>query len=121
MQEVKVKGADTSPVLSANTSREEEVDEAAMAAENLPTTDDVGETHTRKRLRMTSSAMSSPTKDAKSKDDGDSASPSNAQAAPLTACPLSSMPPPLPRGSAHFGGTSVIPTISDDDEEDRFD
>ena len=121
VQELEVKGVDTSPVPYANTLRDEEVDETAEVAENPLAISDLDENRTRKRLQVAPSATSSPAKDAEMKDDGDSGSPTNAHASPLKARPLSSMPPPPVSGGVCFGGPGVFPTLSGDDEEDKFD
>ena len=76
VQELEVKGVDTSPVPSATTSRDEEVDETTEVVENPPAAGDMDETRTRKRLQVAPSVMSSPAKDAELKDDADSGSPS---------------------------------------------
>ena len=110
---------DTSPVPSATSSRDEEIDETTEATEDQPTAAAVEEKHTQKGLRLIPSSSSSPAKDGELRDDANSSSPPRAQAVPLKACPLSSMPPPPAAGGVRFGGPGDFPSLSED--EDRFD
>ena len=122
-QDVPAKEACESPLPSATTSptenAEEEADEALVEAAPAP---NVSKARARKRLRVhdVSSSVSSPAKEGDLSDDGDSGSPHAAQAAPLTASPLRSMPPPQVSGSLQFGGPSFDDFDSEEEEEHRF-
>ena len=95
------------------------MDETTEVMEDQHVASAAEEKRTRKRLRLIPSSSSSPAKDAELRDDANSSSPPRAQAVPLKACPLSSMPPPPAAGGIRFGGPGDFSSLSD--EEDRFD
>ena len=113
--ELDVRGVDNSPVPSA-TSRDEENDETTEATEEQPIAIAAEGKRARKKLCLAHSSSSSPAKDPELKDDATSSSPPRVQAAPLKACPLSSMPPPPAARGIRFGGTGDFPSLSKDDD-----
>ena len=118
-QELDVRVVDTSPVPSAATSQDEEIDETTNATEDQPVAAAAKQKRTRKHLRLIPSSSSSPAKDAELRDDANLSSPPRAQAVPLKVCLLSSMPPPPTAGGIRFGGPGDFPSLSED--EDKFD
>ena len=101
------KGLDDSPVPSA-TSREEETAEATEEDPNLVVASKKAK---RRRMQVSPSTSSSPSKDTDLKDDATSHSPPRKQASPLKACPLSSMPPAPASGGIVFGGPVAFPHL----------